>query len=198
MGEVIQIPGDGSSSVTNLVSFPSNPTVNDDYNAGYRVGYLWLNTSGNILWQCIDHTPGAAVWVRINSVVDMQFDFDTVLDTTTATGANWDDLLSLITSDEIGEDATYVCIFNGSVNNSNNNKSVSCRIVIDGVVQADSVRTAKQTSGGFDMILSTITCEAGVAANKEIKVQWQVSAFTGSVTGRTLQIIGFPNSIRKT
>lgn len=47
----------------------TNPTANDDAQAfngynnnGFEVGSWWVNTTTNILFECIDNTVGAAVW----------------------------------------------------------------------------------------------------------------------------------------
>lgn len=41
------------------------PTVNDDYDAGYRVGSLWTERFQEIAYICVDSTNGAAVWKDI-------------------------------------------------------------------------------------------------------------------------------------
>jgi len=41
-----------------------DPTVNDDFNAGYDYGSEWLNTVTDTWWKCQDPTIGSAVWER--------------------------------------------------------------------------------------------------------------------------------------
>ena len=43
----------------------SDPTINDDSNAGYSVLSLWLNTSSGALFRAVDVTVGAAVWTEL-------------------------------------------------------------------------------------------------------------------------------------
>lgn len=174
-----------------------NPTVNDDETKGYVVGAWWLNKLTRQLFRAVDVTATKAIWDRVNSEIDMNFAFSDTPVTTTATGSSWDDLLTLTTSSELGENATYVVLFNSAANNSNNNKTISCRILINGVVQPDSVRVIRQGVGGFDQIFSSLTCKDNVPAGTEIKVQWQVDSNIGTANGRTLQILGIPNSIRR-
>jgi len=40
----------------------TDPTVNDDYIHGYRIGDNWINTSDEKVYFCIDHTNGSAIW----------------------------------------------------------------------------------------------------------------------------------------
>lgn len=55
----------GLGNVENLKSnimAATAPTVNDDSNAGYSVGSLWVNTITDIFYFCVDSTVGAAIW----------------------------------------------------------------------------------------------------------------------------------------
>lgn len=47
--------------------FTSDPTVNDDYAHGYRVGNEWFNTNTQVKFLCDDATTGAAVWSEVVS-----------------------------------------------------------------------------------------------------------------------------------
>lgn len=40
------------------------PTVNDDTNDGYKVGSLWIDTTNDVVYVCVDASAGTAVWVR--------------------------------------------------------------------------------------------------------------------------------------
>lgn len=42
------------------------PGVNDDINAGYARGSLWINTSTNNCYMCANPAAGAAVWRLLN------------------------------------------------------------------------------------------------------------------------------------
>lgn len=39
----------------------TDPTTSDD---SYEIGTTWINTSGELIWVCIDNSTGAAVWIR--------------------------------------------------------------------------------------------------------------------------------------
>ena len=43
------------------------PTVNDDTGDGYLVGDTWLDTTNDMIWQAIDVTAGAAIWLEISN-----------------------------------------------------------------------------------------------------------------------------------
>jgi len=46
----------------------SDPTVNDDENDGYKYFDIWLNTSDNGVFICVDPTATAAVWREFSFV----------------------------------------------------------------------------------------------------------------------------------
>ena len=43
----------------------TNPTVDDDTDAGYSKGSYWMNYSESAIWFCSDNAIGAAVWKRL-------------------------------------------------------------------------------------------------------------------------------------
>jgi hypothetical protein len=40
-----------------------DPTTAEDDTAGYSVGSVWINTTANSAWRCVDASTGAAVWL---------------------------------------------------------------------------------------------------------------------------------------
>lgn len=44
------------------LSASADPGATDDSAAGYSVGSVWINTSADTVWQCVDSTATAAVW----------------------------------------------------------------------------------------------------------------------------------------
>lgn len=52
-------------------SASSNPTASDDDSSDYSVGSNWFNTSTNEFWKCTSNTPGAAVWKRQTSLLEV-------------------------------------------------------------------------------------------------------------------------------
>ena len=58
------------------VTSTSNPTVNDDT---YSIGKVWVNTSNDKAFVCLDNAAGAAVWIG------------TTLQTSEVTSSNWGD-----------------------------------------------------------------------------------------------------------
>jgi hypothetical protein len=61
---------------TNVVSLKHNfvattsPTITDDISVGYKVGSIWINTSLDLVFTCVDNTLGAAVWTSGSGVTD--------------------------------------------------------------------------------------------------------------------------------
>lgn len=46
----------------NNLGATTDPTVTDDISLGYTVGSIWVNTTANRAFVCVDSTDGAAVW----------------------------------------------------------------------------------------------------------------------------------------
>lgn len=57
----------GLGNVANIKNNATNsdPTTGSDSGAGYSAGSLWLNTSTGIVWNCVDASVGAAVWLHM-------------------------------------------------------------------------------------------------------------------------------------
>lgn len=49
------------------VESTSDPTADDDVEAGYYVGQIWVNTNTGEAFVLVDNTAGAAVWISISS-----------------------------------------------------------------------------------------------------------------------------------
>jgi hypothetical protein len=45
-------------------SASSNPTISDDASQGYAIGSVWINTTTNVAFVCVDATLTVAVWVQ--------------------------------------------------------------------------------------------------------------------------------------
>lgn len=45
------------------------PTTGDDNTAGFSVGSLWIDTTTDLSYTCVDASTGAAVWVNTNAPV---------------------------------------------------------------------------------------------------------------------------------
>ena len=58
-------PTGGGTGFFNKLDAITNPTVNDDLVDGYEVGSLWFNISTSKVFQCLNATTGAAVWVEL-------------------------------------------------------------------------------------------------------------------------------------
>ena len=46
------------------------PTANDDIDDGYTVGHMWLDTTNDKAWVCLDNTSTAAVWEQSAGTFD--------------------------------------------------------------------------------------------------------------------------------
>ena len=54
------------AALSNQLAGTAAPAVTDDSDAGYRVGSLWIDTTNDDAYICVDATADAAVWVQIN------------------------------------------------------------------------------------------------------------------------------------
>ena len=48
----------------NNLSATSDPGTTDDSSGGYSVGSIWINTSSEEVYRCVDSTVGSSVWVQ--------------------------------------------------------------------------------------------------------------------------------------
>ena len=64
---MIQILTDNNWPVLHNFSASAAPTGTDDSNAGYAKGSFWLDTTANIIYQCIDASVGSAVWLQLST-----------------------------------------------------------------------------------------------------------------------------------
>lgn len=61
-----EINDDGTKKKARLnTTATTDPTAGDDSADSFLKGSMWLNTSSGIVWQCIDATVGAAIWVPL-------------------------------------------------------------------------------------------------------------------------------------
>lgn len=65
-GQLLETIGLSTYSLINgkiNYSASAAPVVTDDSSDGYRVGSLWIDTTNDEAYRCVDDTVGAAVWV---------------------------------------------------------------------------------------------------------------------------------------
>ena len=67
LGSVALISKVTTEPTSNLESVVP-PSVNDDSSTGYMVGSVWVNTSTNTAYMCVDATVGAAVWEIVTGI----------------------------------------------------------------------------------------------------------------------------------
>lgn len=60
-------PTSPSTNLKNNYSATVDPTTTDDSNANYGVGSVWINTSTNLIFICVDNTIGNAIWLSVSS-----------------------------------------------------------------------------------------------------------------------------------
>ena len=52
------------AGIQNNLSATTSPSVTDDSGAGYTIGSVWINTTSDEAFRCVDASSGAAVWVN--------------------------------------------------------------------------------------------------------------------------------------
>ena len=73
------------SVITNKLDATADPTATDDSSAGYQIGSVWVNTTTDEAFTCVDATAAAAVWTAGGGGL-----VDIVEDTTPELGGNLD------------------------------------------------------------------------------------------------------------
>ena len=153
----------------------ADPTVNSDSTAGFDVGHAWVNTSTPAVFECVDASAGAAVWVQvypqeaaapawgeITGTLANQTDLQTALDGKAATGHSH--TLSDVT-DSGGAAALDVGTTTGTVAAGDDSR-------ITGAVQTSrQVATQHSLDGGGDLTTDrTLSLVGDVAAPGNNKV----------------------------
>lgn len=53
-------------SILDKFDATADPGINNDVDEGYVIGSLWINITLDKIFQCVDNSDGAAVWIRLN------------------------------------------------------------------------------------------------------------------------------------
>jgi len=66
-GQLVQLNAGGTAWAAGLRFTATNasPTINSDSSAGYGEGSVWVNTTSNEAFICVDASVGAAIWNEI-------------------------------------------------------------------------------------------------------------------------------------
>jgi hypothetical protein len=62
------ITGGATSQKKANLAATAAPATGDDSGDGYSIGSLWIDTTNDNVYQCVDATLGAAVWRQLNNV----------------------------------------------------------------------------------------------------------------------------------
>lgn len=60
----------GTGGLQNNFIATTDPAVTDDTTEGYSIGSVWINTTADEAYRCVDNTDGAAVWVKTTLSAD--------------------------------------------------------------------------------------------------------------------------------
>jgi hypothetical protein len=106
------LPINGGTGGKSNVTATSNPTITDDVAAGYAPGSIWLNTSTNRIFICVNNTSSAAVWFEAvgQTATELSPEVTNTIDLGTATNRYKD----LYLSGSI--DGTQNATFGGTLN----------------------------------------------------------------------------------
>jgi len=98
--------GDGNWLKHNFTA-STNPTVDNDVDEGYTAGSKWLNINNKEVFECLENTDGAAVWVRSaakgNYSASVDPDADNDIDEGYVIGSLWINTAS---------DEPFICVDN--------------------------------------------------------------------------------------
>lgn len=166
------------------------PGTSDDNTAGYAIGSVWIDTTNDNVYTCVDASTGAAVWKPhggsggggnpASSIVEA------TADTTTTSGT--DGVADSMTVTPAA--GTYAVWFSGSIEHSSNNSTINLSIYSGGSQVAASERLFRRGAGQGD-VATTFTCMAKVTVNgsQAIEGQWRTSSSTATMHQRQLLIV---------
>ena len=58
-----------SNEIKNNFAATTAPIVSNDFSQGYEVGSMWIDTTANKVYTCVDSTNGAAIWIEQNATI---------------------------------------------------------------------------------------------------------------------------------
>jgi hypothetical protein len=61
---------EATEQLLNNLSASAAPTVNDDADAGYSVGSIWIDTTADESYRCVDSSVGSADWINTTLTTD--------------------------------------------------------------------------------------------------------------------------------
>lgn len=159
------------------------PTVNDDTGSNYAVGSLWVDTTNDLVYVCVDNSSGAAVWRRMQ-IQD----------------ADLDAIAALAKTDSnfiVGDGSTWVAESGATVRTSLGLGSAAVATLIDddsmatatstNIASAESIKAYVDTVGVLDTELSALASVTS-AADK-------LPYFTGSGTASVADFTSFGRSL---
>lgn len=82
----------------------------------------------------------------------------------------------------------YIAYFSSTNSNSNNNRTNTFSIYVNGVLVADSVRDIMDSNNSISTAVNIMTRLLDVEDGQAIEVRWKVSANTGTVYQRTFSL----------
>jgi hypothetical protein len=160
----------------------TDPTANDDVNDGYSIFSKWINQSTGDVFECLDNTAGAAVWVLGNITADdlgtaavrdvgvgsTQIPLNSDLSTVAATGS-YSDLLNVPTLDNYvswsyqvdGDTASDVV--SGKILNFQAGTNVSITRDADNIVFSSTDTNTEYTAGSGLSLTGTELSLSGVS-----------------------------------
>jgi hypothetical protein len=160
----------------------TDPTTGDDDTKGYGPGSWWINTTTPAVFICASAAAGAAVWQNAGAgggggqSVDVQD--ATPVEASQTTSSIYVDLPGASFTTAAGATRHYLVVFTATASVDKANKSINVRLVIGGVVDADSERQIDAPNS--NALITIATTHAGtIAPGTEIKVQWSVTGGGG-------------------
>jgi hypothetical protein len=139
----------------------SDPTTSEDIDSGYQINSIWVNTSDNGIFLCVDNSAGAAVWTELGVAASTPIlevvatvDLSSVTTITHTFAAGYDYWLKI--AQAVPTDDNVNAFFR--MNGSSGATEYSWRVVRNATTEADISDSEIQLSGGGNM---------GASANEE-------------------------------
>ncbi|UAT28878.1 tail protein [Dinoroseobacter phage vB_DshP-R7L] len=193
-GELQELPtGDtlpGAGGVQNNFAATTDPAVGNDNTEGYTVGSVWVNTTADTAWVCLDASTGAAVWTESTAAGGGGASIFTALTDTPAAYTGQAGKMLIVNPGETALEFDDVPAGGGGASGTLSNVYVEDQGSTTGYSGTNSV-TGAATKGNrvrtqFSVDLKTVTFEANEATPETYEaVVAEVSGSTvGAIIGR--------------